>query len=67
MAEWAVVKKDAGVVHVTAYCSMACPWRSENYRTAVQAARRHVRTTGHEVLVDVGSVYRLSRAEVSDG
>jgi hypothetical protein len=39
------------VIHAIATCQ-ECPWLGDDYRSAVVAARKHVKDTGHEVLIE---------------
>lgn len=46
-----VTKSQIGTTHILAECRN-CPWRNDNYKTAVDAARRHAESTGHTVAVE---------------
>lgn len=46
-----------GIVHIAAGCN-ECDWHRGDYRrpgAVRQAARSHVRTTGHSVTIEVGT------------
>lgn len=46
-----VIKSKIGTTHAIAECRN-CGWSTDNYKTAVQAARRHAEETGHTVAVE---------------
>ena len=40
-----------GLVHSIATCQ-DCPWLGDNYKSALVAAKKHVKDTGHTVLIE---------------
>lgn len=51
---------DKGTIHCVAQCTV-CDWKCGDYRFAQRDAQKHCRNTGHDVIVDVGHVYRITR------
>lgn len=39
------------LIHSIATCN-ECPWLSDDYQSSLVAAKKHVRDTGHEVLIE---------------
>lgn len=53
------------VVHSIATCN-ECPWLADEYRSALVAAKKHVKDTGHEVLIERAYSWYIKPQKKSD-
>ena len=55
-----IIKKTGGIIHIIAHCQK-CEWKDESYITAEKEAERHVKETGHNVVVETGHYWEYKK------